>query len=121
MPLSAIGLVLAWWMYAKPSALPEKVSSWMGPFARLSRNRFYWNDLYFLLVSQPGISFGGWVAWLDEQIWERARQAVRRSLARFAGESYEPLANGSWSVYALTTFSSAVVLAWMLMWLKSSS
>lgn len=121
MPLSAIGLVLAWWMYAKPSALPEKVSSWMGPFARLSRNRFYWNDLYFLLVSQPGISFGGWVAWLDEQIWERARQFVRRSFARFAGERYEPLANGSWSVYALTTFSSAVVLAWMLMWLKSSS
>lgn len=121
MPLSAIGLVLAWWMYAKPSALPERVTSWMGPFARLSRNRFYWNDLYFLLVSQPGISLGRWVVWLDEKLWERSRQAIRRSVARFSGEFCEPLADGSSSIYALTTFSSAVVLAWMLMWLKSSS
>ena len=120
MPLSAIGVVLAWWLYASASALPEKVSAMLGPFARLSRNRFYWNDLYFLLVSQPGISLGRWIVWLDEQVWERARQAVRRGLARFAGESCEPLADGSWSVYALTTFSSAVVLVWMLLWLKSS-
>ena len=121
MPLSAIGVVLAWWLYASASALPEKVSAMLGPFARLSRNRFYWNDLYFLLVSQPGISLGRWIVWLDEQVWERARQAVRHGLARFAGESCEPLADRSSSVYALTTFSSTAVLVWMLLWLKSSS
>jgi NADH:ubiquinone oxidoreductase subunit 5 (subunit L)/multisubunit Na+/H+ antiporter MnhA subunit len=121
MPLSAIGVVLAWWMYASASALPEKVSAMLGPFARLSRNRFYWNDLYFLLISQPGISLGRWIVWLDEQFWERGRLAFRRGLARFLRESCEPLADGSWSVYALTTFSSAIVLVWMLMWLKSSS
>ena len=120
MPLSAIGVVLAWWMYSKKSSLPEKISATLGPFARLSRNRFYWNDLYFLLVAQPANSVGRRMAWFDEQVWERGRQAARRGIARFAAESCEPLANGAWPVYTLTTFSSAVVLAWMLMWLKSS-
>ena len=121
LPLSAIGVVLAWWMYAKPSLLPEKLSAALGPFARLSHNRFYWNDLYFLLVVLPATSLGRGFVWLDEQVWERGRQAARRGFARFAGESCEPLANGLWPIYALTTLSSAVVLAWMLMWLKSSS
>ena len=120
MPLSAIGVVLAWWMYSKKSSLPEKISATMGPFARLSRNRFYWNDLYFLLVALPANSVGRRMAWFDEQVWERGRQAARRGIAQFAAESCEPLANGAWPVYTLTTFSSAVVLAWMLMWLKSS-
>ena len=120
MPLSAIGVVLAWWMYSKKSSLPEKISATMGPFARLSRNRFYWNDLYFLLVAQPANSVGRRLAWFDEQVWERGRQAARRGIARFAAESCEPLANGAWPIYALTSFGSAVVLAWMLMWLKSS-
>ncbi len=119
LPLSAAGGVLAWWMYAKPSTLPKTMALALGPFARLSRNRFYWDDLYFLLIVHPVTAVSRWGTWFDEQVWERGRHAARRGFARFAGESLEPLADGSWSVYALTTFGSVAVLAWMLLWLRS--
>ncbi len=118
-PLSAAGIVLAWWMYSKPSSLPEKLAAALGPFARLSRNRFYWDDLYFLAIVQPAAAISRWLAWFDERVWERSRQAARRGVARFAGEAMEPLAEGTWPVHALTIFSSVAVLTWMLLWLRS--
>lgn len=119
LPLALVGAVLAWWMYSKPSSLPETVSAAMGPFARLSRNRFYWDDLYFLVVVHPATVIGGWVVWFDEHVWERGWRSLRNSMARLIGESAEPLSLGSTMIGALTTVGSAVVLAWMLLWLRS--
>lgn len=119
LPLSAAGAVLAWWMYSQPSSLPEKVSAAMGPFARLSRNRFYWDDLYFLLFVHPASVIGEWLVWLDERVFGRAPRSWRNSAANFVGESAEPLSGGSPRIGALTTVGSVVVLAWMLLWLRS--
>ena len=119
LPLALAGVVLAWWMYSKPSSLPEKVSAAMGPFARLSRNRFYWDDLYFLVVVHPASVISGWVVWFDEHVWERGWRSLRSSTARLFGESAEPLSLGSTMIGALTTVGSVVVLAWMLLWLRS--
>src|SRR5438874_395170 len=83
---SGAGVVLAWWMYSKPSTLPEKMALALGPFARLSRNRFYWDDLYFLLIVHPVTAISRWGTWFDEHVWARGRQAARRGFARFAGE-----------------------------------
>ncbi len=119
LPLSAIGMVLAWWMYSKPSALPEKVSAAMGPFARLSRNRFYWDDLYFLLIVHPAKVSGEWLRWFDERVLGSGARDLRSRLLRSLGESAEPLVAGSAMIGALTTLSSVAVLAWMLLWLRS--
>lgn len=119
LPLTLSGAVLAWWMYSKPSSLPEKFSAAMGPFARLSRNRFYWDDLYFLLIVQPAVVFGEWLRWFDERVLGSGARALRSRLLRSLGESAEPLVAGSAMIGALTTLSSVAVLAWMLLWLKS--
>ena len=119
LPLSAVGMVLAWWMYSKPSALPEKFSTAMGPFARLSRNRFYWDDLYFLLIVHPVTIFGGWLRWFDERVLGSGARTWRSRLLKSVGESAEPLVAGTAMIGALTTFSSVAVLVWMLLWLKS--
>jgi NADH:ubiquinone oxidoreductase subunit 5 (subunit L)/multisubunit Na+/H+ antiporter MnhA subunit len=119
MALSFACAVLAWWLYWRPSSLPEKFSAAMGPFARLSRNRFYWADLFFLLVVHPTTVIGKWLAQFDERVFGRAVQALRNRIARFFGESVEPLSEGSAAVGALTTIGSVAVLAWMLLWLRS--
>jgi NADH:ubiquinone oxidoreductase subunit 5 (subunit L)/multisubunit Na+/H+ antiporter MnhA subunit len=119
LPLSALGMVLAWWLYSRPSSLPEKFAAAMGPFARLSRNRFYWDDLYFLLFVHPVTSVCDGLAWFEEQVFGRAVRSLRNRGADFLGESTEPLALGSPVIGALTTVGSVVVLAWMLLWLRS--
>ncbi len=119
LPLSAAGMVLAWWMYSKPSSLPEKFSAVMGPFARLSRNRFYWDDLYFLLIVHPAKVSGEWLRWFDERVLGNGVRTLRSRLLHSLGESAEPLVAGSAMIGALTTLSSVAVLAWMLLWLRS--
>lgn len=118
-PLSAVGMVLAWWMYSRPSSLPETFAAALGPFARLSRNRFYWDDLYFLLVVHPAQEIGEWLSWFDERVLGEGVCALRSRVARSLGESTEPLSEGSAAIGFLTTLSSVAVLAWMLLWLKS--
>ncbi len=119
LPLALAGVVLAWWMYSKPSSLPEKIAAAMGPFARLSRNRFYWDDLYFLLVVHPATVIGEWLVWFEERAFGRGAGSVRNSVASVFGESAEPLSRGSAMIGALTTVGSVAVLAWMLLWLRS--
>lgn len=119
LPLSATGAVLAWWLYSRPSSLPEKLSAAFGPFARLSRNRFYWDDLYFLLLVHPMTAAGEFFVWLEERVFGRALRSWRSKAANFVAESAEPLSRGSAMVRALTTVGSVVVLAWMLLWLRS--
>ena len=119
LPLSLAGVVLAWWMYSKPSLLPEQISTALGPFARLSRNRFYWDDLYFLLVVHPATVLGEWLVWIDERVLGRGAGSLRNEVASAVGESVEPLSRGSAMVGALTTVGSVAVLAWMLLWLRS--
>ena len=118
-PLSAVGMVLAWGLYSQPSSLPEKFAAALGPFARLSRNRFYWDDLYFLLVVHPASVVGEWLSWFDERVLGNGVRSLRNKVARSLGESAEPLVEGSAMIGALTTLSSVAVLAWMLMWLRS--
>lgn len=119
-PLSVIGVVLAAGLYARPSRLPEQAAGVMGPFVRLSRNRFYWDDLYFLLFVQPLTQACLWLKWLDDVVWNRCRLAVHRTIARMVGESLEPLTVGGQTVFALTALGSVVVLTWMLVWLRTS-
>ncbi len=119
LPLSLTGAVLAWWMYSKPSSLPERISAAMGPFARLSRNRFYWDDLYFLLIVHPATVIGEWLRWFDERVLGSGLRTLRSRLLGSLGESAEPLVAGAAMIGALTTLSSVAVLAWMLLWLKS--
>ncbi len=119
LPLALAGGVLAWWMYSKPSSLPEKFSAALGPFARLSRNRFYWDDLFFLLVVQPATVICERLVWIDERVSGRALRSLRNRMASVVGESAEPLSRGSAMIGALTTVGSVAVLAWMLMWLRS--
>ncbi|MFM9960847.1 MAG: proton-conducting transporter membrane subunit [Planctomycetaceae bacterium] len=117
--LSAVGAVLAWWLYSQPSSLPAKFSAAMGPFARLSRNRFYWGDLYFLLVVHPAQVIGEWMVWIEIQVIGRGMRSLRDGVARIMGESAEPLSRGSAMIGALATVGSVAVLAWMLLWLRS--
>lgn len=119
LPLSAAGMVLAWWLYSRPSSLPERVAAAMGPFARLSRNRFYWDDLYFLLFVHPVTSVCEGLQWFEERVFGRVLRSWRDRAASFVGESAEPLSRGSPMIGALTTIGSVVVLAWMLLWLRS--
>ena len=106
-------------LYSRRSSLPEKFAAALGPFARLSRNRFYWDDLYFLLIVHPATVIGECSSWFDQKILGNGVRALRSRLARSLGESAEPLVAGSAMIGALTTLSSVAVLAWMLLWLRS--
>ncbi len=117
-PLSAAGIVLAWLLYSRPSELPTKVAAALGPFARLSRNRFYWDDFYFLVIVHPLLVVSVWLRWLDQRGEKPTDRSLRRSAADLFGESMQVLSNGSWPLMALTTISSVAVLLWILLWLK---
>jgi NADH:ubiquinone oxidoreductase subunit 5 (subunit L)/multisubunit Na+/H+ antiporter MnhA subunit len=119
LPVSLAGAVLAWWMYSVPSSMPDKVSAAMGPFARLARNRFYWDDLYYLVVVHPTTVIGETLVSLERSVFGRGAIALLNRAANAVGESAEPLARGPAMIGALTTVGSVAVLAWMLLWLRS--
>lgn len=119
MLLSLTGMVLAWVLYARPSELPAKAVAALGPFARLSRNRFYVDDLAYLLFVHPVTAIGEWLSWLDERLFARVWRAARSGCATFVGAATDSMTAGSPKVGALAAVGSVVVLAWMLMWLRS--
>ncbi len=117
-PLSAVGILLAWLLYSRPSELPTKVAAALGPFARLCRNRFYWDDLYFLAIVHPLLVVSDWLRWLDDCGQKPTDRSLGRRAADLLGESMQELSTSSWPLMALTTISSMTVLLWLLLWLK---
>ncbi|HTI51075.1 MAG TPA: NADH-quinone oxidoreductase subunit L, partial [Planctomycetaceae bacterium] len=51
--IAAVGIGAAFVMYGLPSTLPAKLATALGPFTRLSRNKFYLDEAYDLLFVWP--------------------------------------------------------------------
>jgi NADH:ubiquinone oxidoreductase subunit 5 (subunit L)/multisubunit Na+/H+ antiporter MnhA subunit len=118
-PLAAAGAVLAWLMYSKPSTFPEKLATMFGPFARLSRQRFYWDDLYFLLFVQPLSAVAAACRWLDDQVLGDRLSIWPDRAVRSLGDAAEPITESELPIASLAAFSSVVLFVWLILWLQN--
>lgn len=118
-PLAAAGAVLAGLMYSKPSSLPEKFATLFGPFARLSRQRFYWDDLYFLLFVQPLSAVAAACRWFDDRVLGDRLPIWQDRAVRWLGDAAEPITESEPQIASLAAVSSVVLFVWLILWLQS--
>ena len=116
--VALLGTVVAWMMYANPSEVPEKVSRMFGPFTRLSWNKFYIDEIYFLLFVLPLRAaallsrFFDWL-FIDRVLVDGVSRVPVYVVAK---RLIQPLQNGLVQFYALSmALALAVLLAALLL------
>lgn len=113
-----LGGVIAWMLFAVPSARPERLARTFGPFVRLSRNRFYLDEMYFLGVNVPTRAVGQLCRFFE---WFLIDAVLFGSLVRLpllAARALRPLQNGLVQFYALAMTLAATVLILVLLFLQ---
>jgi NADH-quinone oxidoreductase subunit L len=116
--VATLGVVVAWMMYAAPSELPEKVARMFGPLTRLSWNKFYIDEIYFVLFVLPlraAALLSRFIDWLfiDRVLVDGTSRLPVYLVAR---KIIQPLQNGLVQFYALSMILAlAVLLAALLL------
>ena len=104
------GVALAWWMYGRSSTLPDLLASRLRPAYELSKNKFWFDELYQRFVVGPTVAVA--TASLIADIW--VVDAVVRLVASapsFLGRILlRPVQNGLVQFYALGMLMGLVVL-----------
>lgn len=103
-----LGIALAWWMYLKSPAVPERVARSLDPLYELSLNKFYCDELFWAIAVAP-LRFLAWLAAMfDMKVIDRVVDGVGR-LPRLLSRVPVFLHNGVVPSYALVMLSGAVV------------
>lgn len=94
------GVALAYWMYVKKPALADDLDRRMGAAAEASRNRFYFDELYVLLVVKPMTVFAHVCRLVDTYLVDGLIDLVGQLPVLF-GYLVRPMQNGLVQFYAL--------------------
>ena len=112
MALSGIGL--GWWMYARPNTLPERLVKRCPWAYDLSRQKFYFDELYDLIVVDVVTVFAHVCRFVDDWIVDGMVQLVATT-PRFLGRvTLRRLHNGRLQFYALGMMGGVVLLVLVL-------
>ena len=112
------GLVLAWWMYAAPKALPGRLARSFGPLYRASYRKFYVDELYDLVVIAPTRLLAAISKFVDTYIVDGLVRLAAWA-PRFVGrEALSPLQNGLVQFYAASTALGVVLLLWVVILMR---
>ncbi len=117
LPVSLLGVVIAWMLYAPPREWPDAVQKTLGPYVRLSQNRFYLEEFYDLFLLRPFHGLAAFCRFADRVLIEGGLVGVIGKLPDWAGRAAAPLENGSVQLYALAMLFAASVLLFVLLWM----
>jgi NADH-quinone oxidoreductase subunit L len=106
--VAAAGIALAWFVYVRSPGLPERIAAAVKPIYRLSLEKFYFDEIYDLVVVAP---LRG-LAWLsnrfDALVVDRLVDLIGK-IPRAVSLVPMPFHNGLVSSYSLVMLSGAVV------------
>jgi NADH-quinone oxidoreductase subunit L len=106
--VAAAGIALAWLVYVRSPGLPERIAAAVKPIYRLSLEKFYFDEIYDLVVVAP---LRG-LAWLsnrfDALVVDRLVDLIGK-IPRAVSLVPMPFHNGLVSSYSLVMLSGAVV------------
>ncbi len=109
--IGVIGIIIAYFMYKKESAIPDKIASSFKFFYRWALNKFYFDELYMFItqkiifkrVSTP-------IAWFDRHVIDGTMNAVSY-ITNYVSVSIKGLQSGQIQQYGYVFISGAIGLA----------
>ena len=109
--LVGLGLGLGWYFWSG-EARPAKVAGDFSPFGyRLLLNRFYFDELYQLIIDRVVLAAGNLVAWFDRAVVNDTGVNGAGEITDLAGEIGKHQQTGKLPNYALAVVVGVVVLA----------
>ena len=115
--IGLLGILVAAWLYLKPSAKPEKVASGFGSFYTWAYNKFYMDEVYqfvtkkiiFNLISQP-------VAWFDRHVIDATMNPIAHTVesSSYAIKGFQ---SGRIQQYGLVFISGTIGLVFLFIYL----
>ena len=108
--IAILGIGLAWKMYFKENALPDKMQNALPNLWRWCHHRFYWDELYQFITHRIifGIICKG-LAWFDSNIIDGTMNAFA-AVTNKASETIKPFQSGQIQMYVLWYLLGAVAL-----------
>jgi NADH-quinone oxidoreductase subunit L len=109
-----LGIGLAWICYGQPTTLAAALANAVPPARRLSENKFYFDEIYFVALVLPLRCIAQLCRFIDWMIVDGLVGAVS-ALPRTMGQFLRPLQNGLVQFYALAMMLALALLAWGLL------
>ncbi len=108
------GIGLAWVMYAERSGVPASIAQSVKPLYRLSLNKFYFDELYYVFLVVPVMclaQFSRFFDWIGIDGFVGFVSRVPGAVAKLA----RPIQNGLVQFYALSMMLATAMLLWALL------
>ena len=118
---SSVAFALLFWLvayrlYGSELNLSDSLRKKLGWIYKLSLNKWYVDEIYYLLIIKPGRVFSTQILWnfIDQNIIDRLVNSTG-SVARLVGSSIRPIQNGLTQNYALIfTLGTFLILLYLL-------
>jgi NADH-quinone oxidoreductase subunit L len=108
--LGLLGIGLAWVMYKKPSALPDRISRSLGPLYETAKNKFYIDELYLFVTQKILFNLVGRpAAWIDKNIVDGLVNLTGNSTLR-TSEAIRGMQSGKVQQYAMYFLVGLILL-----------
>jgi NADH-quinone oxidoreductase subunit L len=115
--LAALGILLAWKMYAKENSLPEKISRKAGGLYRVAKSKFYIDELYLFVTKKIIFNLVGRpAAWIDKNIVDGLMNLIA-SITALISEITKGFQSGKVQGYAVYFFAGAIGFAILFIYL----
>jgi NADH-quinone oxidoreductase subunit L len=110
-----LGIGLAWLFYARPSPIPARLASGLGPLYRASYHKFYVDEVYDWVIVKTLWVIAVMLAFLDENLVHGLVRGTAWVPRLFGREVLAPFQNGLIQFYAAVTALGVAGLLWILL------
>jgi NADH-quinone oxidoreductase subunit L len=108
--LGLLGIGLAWVMYRKPSAMPDRVARMLGPLYETAKNKFYIDELYLFVTQKVLFNLVGRpAAWIDKNIVDGLVNLTGNSTLK-TSEAIRGMQSGKVQQYAMYFLVGLILL-----------
>ncbi len=108
---SAMGFVIAWMLYVKPSVWPDRIARVAGPFSRLSQHGFYVEEFYCSFLARMIRQLAGLCRWFDRLLFHGHASRACDHAASAIARAVRPLHTGNVQLYVLALLLMIALLA----------
>ena len=117
--ISIAGILLATWLYRKPSAVPDQIAGSLGALYRMAYRKFYIDEIYLGVTKQVLFKrIASPVAWFDRHIVDGTMNGIA-NLTAWISRAIRSLQSGQVQQYAMGFVSGVLMLVILfIFWLK---
>ena len=110
-----VGIALGYWMYGRPSSIPDLLSSRLKPLYRASLNKFYVDEIYEWFVVAPTLIAAKVSEFIDIYFIDGLVRVTAWIPRVFGRDVLAPLQNGLIQFYAGITAIGVACLLWFML------